>query len=718
MKGITDLAEARRRIANLESSQIELRRKAALRDSGKESGTVEAYWKTFRQGYFSRLLENLPERVFFKDRHSVYVSCNQNYARDLGIELSEIAGKTDYAFFPKDLAGKLIADDQRIMELGDSEDVEQQYVTKDGRESIVYMVRIPIKDESGSPVGILGILLDNTDRKRARRALKSYRDDLKGVVPTCTAELRKAKQQLEKAIKVRKRTEEALWESETRYRTVLEGSPDPIVVYDMEGKVLHLNPAFTRIFGWTMKELFGKRIDYVPRENWPETRLMISRVLAGESFSGIESRRYTKEGKVLDVSISAATYENCEGVPAGSVITLRDITQGKRLEAQLQQAQKMNAIGTLAGGIAHDFNNVLMGIQGHASLVSLETDPGHPHLEHLKGIRAMVQRGAELTKQLLAFARGGQCEAKPTDLNELIEKAFEMFGRTKKEIRLYKRYQKEVWPVEVNQGQIQQVLLNLYVNAWQAMPNGGALHIATNNVVLDESLTRPFGVIPGNYVRVSVTDTGIGMDRAVQERIFEPFFTTKDKDCGTGLGLASTYWIIKNHGGIISVYSKKGEGTTFNICIPASERKVAVEVEKLSHEIVKGTGTILLVEDENEILAVSEEMLKQMGYKVYRARSGKEAQEVFMRHQHEIDLAILNMIMPGMHGGEVYDRLKQINPAVKTLLVSGYNLHGLANEILQRGCDGFLQKPFNVEELSSRLRQILDKNTGTVRGEI
>jgi len=386
-----------------------------------------------------------------------------------------------------------------------------------------------------------------------------------------------------------------------------------------------------------------------------------------------------------------------------------DITERKRLEAQFQQAQKMEAIGTLAGGIAHDFNNVLMAIQGHTSLVSLHTAHDHPHFEHLKGIEDMVQRGAELTRQLLGFARGGKYEVKATDVSRLIRKSCEMFGRTKREIRIHPKHQQDIWPVEIDSGQIEQVLMNLYVNAWQAMPEGGDLYIETSNVVLDENYTKPFGASPGNYVKICVTDTGVGMDKVTQQRIFDPFFTTKEIGRGTGLGLASAYGIIKNHGGIINVYSEKGKGTTFNIFLRASQKEVEAREQSLTDEILKGKETILIVDDEDAVVDVGKDMLKEMGYKVLVARGGKEGVEVYKRHKDDLDIVILDLIMPDMGGSEAYDIMKQENPSVKVILSSGYSIDGQATEILERGCDAFIQKPFNMKELSGKIREVLEK---------
>jgi signal transduction histidine kinase len=373
-----------------------------------------------------------------------------------------------------------------------------------------------------------------------------------------------------------------------------------------------------------------------------------------------------------------------------------------------QQAQKMEAVGTLAGGIAHDFNNILMGIQGRTSLMLMEMDPGHRHYTPLSGIEEMAKKGSELTKQLLSFARGGKYEVKPTDLNKLVKDQNRMFSRTKKEIALREKHAKNLWVSEVDPVQIEQVLLNIYLNAWQAMPDGGDLFIETDNCTLDENFVRPFQVKPGKYVRISVTDTGMGMDEETRHRVFEPFFTTKETGDGTGLGLASAYGIIKNHGGIINVQSAVGRGTTFDIYLPASDKEV-LEEKAPSADVLTGTETILLVDDEGTILDVGNEMLTALGYKVMSAKSGKKALEVYTENKDEIDLVILDMIMPEMSGGEVYDRIKEVNPNAKALLSTGYGIDGQATKILDRGCNGFIQKPFNLKDLSGKIRGVLDK---------
>jgi CheY-like chemotaxis protein len=348
-----------------------------------------------------------------------------------------------------------------------------------------------------------------------------------------------------------------------------------------------------------------------------------------------------------------------------------------------------------------------MGIQGWASLMLIDTDPSHPHFEYIEGIERIIKNAAEVTKQLLGLARAGKYEVKPTDLNKLIKSQNLMFGRTRKEINIRDKYEENLWVSEVDQSQIGQVILNLYINAWQAMPGGGDLYIQTENVMLDEDYVKPYKVAPGKYVKISVADTGMGMDEATQKRIFDPFYTTKEIGMGTGLGLASAYGVIKNHGGFINVYSEKGDGTTFDIYLPASDKEV-LEDKKLIEELLKGEETVLLVDDEDMIIDVSERLLGKLGYKVLIARSGKDAIKTYKAKKDYIDMVILDIIMQDMSGGDIYDKLKEINPAIKVLLSSGYSINGQATGILEQGCDGFIQKPFNIKDLSLKIREILD----------
>jgi two-component system cell cycle sensor histidine kinase/response regulator CckA len=509
--------------------------------------------------------------------------------------------------------------------------------------------------------------------------------------------------------------------TEKRCQYLVNASPDIIFTLDHEGKFTFINGAVESLLGYKNDRLIGKHYTSIVFEEDVNRAKNIfnERRTGGRATTGMElnlkcSHKHNGPKRTLAVELKAMgmydkPVDQKEKTFMGTYGVARDITDRKRLEAQLLQAQKMEAIGTLAGGIAHDFNNLLMGIQGHTSLMFLDIGSDHPHFEHLKGAEELVKRGSDLTKQLLGFARGGKYQVRPTDLNELIEKSFEIFGRTKKEIRVHRKYQKDIWTVEVDRGQIEQVLLNLYVNAWQAMPGGGDLYLQTENVRLDERYVSPFGAKSGNYVKVCVTDTGVGMDENTQQRIFEPFFTTKEMGRGTGLGLASAYGIINNHGGIINICSEKGKGTTFDIYLPAAQVPVSEQrPEGGENEIQQGHETILFVDDEDMIIDVGQDMLRAAGYEVLLARSGKEALEVYKKNKDKVALVMLDMIMPDMGGGEAYDRMKEINPDIKVLLSSGYSIKGQASEILDRGCDGFIQKPFNMSQVSQRIREVLD----------
>jgi two-component system cell cycle sensor histidine kinase/response regulator CckA len=513
--------------------------------------------------------------------------------------------------------------------------------------------------------------------------------------------------------------------SEDRYRYLVENSPDIIYTLDRNGNFTFISDAVERILGFYSEQLIGKHYTHIIHEDDLEKSQWTfnERRTGDRATSGIELRLKSikNDEEAVPCEVKHVTVElKCTGMydkPSterakrhlGTHGVARDISDRKRLEAQLQQSQKMEAMGTLAGGIAHDFNNLLMVIQGHISLMLLKIDSQHAHFDRLKSIEECIQSAAALTGQLLGFARGGKYDVKPIDINATLRKTSKMFGRTKKDVVIREKYGKGIYPVDADQGQIEQVLLNLYVNAMQAMPAGGELRLETRNVSFNPFSLRPFNLEPGDYVKISVTDNGLGMDEKTQQRIFEPFFTTKGMGRGTGLGLASAYGIIKNHKGVIDVESKQGIGTTFSLYLPASQTEVS-HGEDASDGLLRGTETVLLVDDEAMIMQVGKGILEALGYKVLTAAGGKEALDVYQANRDAIAITILDMVMPGLGGGETYDALKSINPDVKVLLSSGYSSAGQATEILKRGCNGFLQKPFNIGALSEKIREILDNS--------
>ena len=491
-----------------------------------------------------------------------------------------------------------------------------------------------------------------------------------------------------------------------------------IVATDLNFRISYYNPRAEQILGHTAEEVIGRDIRKIHfQKNIGSFRF--DRVF--ETIPKNRSHTFTFEQDIKDskrfIHARASGIWDEEQKLVGFVLMLRDITEHKRaeeekknLEARLRQVQKMEAIGTLAGGVAHDFNNMLTGIQGNVSLMLLDLDPEHPHYKRLKSIEKQVQGGARLTSDLLGYARKGKYEVKPIDLNEIVKQTSDAFGRTKREITIRRELAQDLSAIKADQGQIEQVLLNLYINAADAMPDGGQLILKTMNTTHKHIKSPLYEPSPGNYVLLRVTDTGSGIDKETMERIFEPFFTTKNMGKGTGLGLASVYGIIKAHGGYIDVESKKDHGTTFSIYLPESGKEVQELVVKTPVEkTIKGTETVLLVDDEEAILEVGKDLLEAVGYRVLLARDGKEAIEVYRKNQDEIDIVVLDMVMPTMGGGKAYDKMKEINPKVKVLLSSGYSIDGEAAEILKRGCKSFIQKPFMINVLAKEIRDILNK---------
>ena len=542
---------------------------------------------------------------------------------------------------------------------------------------------------------------------------------------------------------------------EAHFRSLIENTSDLIAILDAQGHVTFLSPSIERILGYRRESVMGQSIyDYVyPQDHKQAATLFGERIESAPVNARSEIRFLHEKGSWQTMEVATNNLLDHPAVK-GLVVNAHDITKRKvaekalqrshnqleervaertaelfranarlrqeiaereavsrekaRLQDQLLQAQKMEAIGTLAGGIAHDFNNLLMSIQGNVDLLGLDCETRHTHGRRLDTMRDCIQSGARLTKQLLGFARLGKYEVNVTDPNAMVNRSLEIFGRTRQELRITANCQADAWSVSVDRGQIEQVLLNLLINAWQAMPEGGTIDLETANVVLDEQRGAAHAVSPGNYVRISIADSGIGMDKAILDRIFDPFFTTKTMKRGTGLGLASAYGIIRNHGGFIDVHSQPGHGTTFHIYLKAHDQPVA-ETITAPKKTYKGNETILLVDDDESIIDVGQTMLGTLGYNVLTATRGDLAISLYCSHQGQIALVILDMIMPDMGGGRVYDRLKSIDPDVKVLLASGYSIDGQASDILVRGCNGFIQKPFSLQVLSEKVRAILDE---------
>jgi PAS domain S-box-containing protein len=513
----------------------------------------------------------------------------------------------------------------------------------------------------------------------------------------------------------RARAEEALRQSEERFRVLADSLPQTVFEADTSGQFTYANKAGFEMFGYNAEDLAaGLNIAsmIIPADRARATEV-VREILTGERQArGNEYTGMRKDGSTFPVFIHTApqtrgnAIAGIRGILVNMTDAKRDEEERQRLQGQLLQAQKMESIGTLAGGIAHDFNNLLGGILGGLSLMELDLFDRSLLSQELQEMKGLVRRGADLTKQLLGFARRGKYDARALDVNDVLAKSAKMFGRTRKDIVIRLESVSEIAPVLADDAQLDQILLNLLLNAGQAMPDGGELILLTQMVDVSAADAAIHGVDPGRYVKLAVQDTGVGMDAGTRERVFEPFFTTKEKGRGTGLGLASVYGIVKNHGGFITVESEMGKGATFSVYFPAAEG----QIEEIRSQPVlprPGTEFLLLVDDEEQIIRTCSRLLKAMGYEVIVARSGDEAIEIFSHHREKISLVILDMIMPGVSGLQTFTALRALSPSVKVLLSSGYSAEGQANEILQLGCNGFIQKPFDNTVLSAKLRELL-----------
>jgi PAS domain S-box-containing protein len=523
---------------------------------------------------------------------------------------------------------------------------------------------------------------------------------------------------LEAQEKLRKKARLELHASEDRYRKTFEAAPYSITITRQDnGRFLQVNEAFTHLSGYSREEAVDRTIrelNLIPR---PEERERFVRIMQEQGWVTNHEIQYrTKDGRILDTLLSARplVYDGQECL----VAVVADITERKRAEAetrqleqQLRHSQKMEAVGTLAGGIAHDFNNLLLAVQGYADLLLLKRKEGDAGWVELQEIARAAKRASELTQQLLTFSRKVESKLKPLDLNHEIEQVYKLLQRTiPKMIDIELDLQEELHTIYADAAQVEQAMMNLGLNARDAMPQGGTLRVETRNVRLtQENPCVSSDVEPGDYVRLSLMDTGCGMDREILEHIFEPFYTTKETGKGTGLGLAMVYGIVKNHGGAIRCESRPGEGTTFDIYFPVMEKHVQEEGRTEPPErLIGGNETILVVDDESTIQTLVSRVLTTAGYRVETAMSGEEAIRLYKGKTGVFDLVILDLIMPGMGGARCMEELLRLDPNVRVLLTSGYFKEDEPVADLKHKAKGFLPKPYDTREILREVRNALD----------
>jgi len=619
------------------------------------------------EAQYRRLIDTAYEGIWVADAKAHITYANQRLADMLGYTVEEMIGRSAFEVLDEATSEEVKASWQRRLQ-GIKEQYDLRLRRKDGSNVWVILSATPIRDEQGEVTGALAMLTDITERKRV---------------------------------------EEELRESQERYKGLVDTAFDGVVI-QQDRIIKGANRSYAEMFGYSIEELIGRDVlELIP----PEQRDYVRSKIAEDELV-YETLGLKKDGTHINIEVSA---KNClyEGEPA-RLAAVRDITERKKLEEQLRQSQKMEAVGQLAGGIAHDFNNLLTAITGYSDLAMRKLQAEDPLRRNLEEIKKAGDRAAALTRQLLAFSRKQVLQPVVLNINAVLSELEKMLRRLiGEDVDLRTALEPELGSIKADPGQIEQVLMNLVVNARDAMPSGGKLTIETENVYLDEAYARQHtSVTPGHYVMLAVSDTGIGMDENTRVRIFEPFFTTKETGKGTGLGLSTVYGIVKQSGGNVWVYSEVGRGTTFKVYLPrvdegAQEYKRTPEIE----EILQGTETILLAEDEELVRALAREILETYGYRVLEASNGGAALLICEREKEPIDLLITDVIMPEMGGRQLVERLNQLRPEMKVLYMSGYTDNAIVHQgVLDEGAN-FIQKPFAPDALARKVREVLNAST-------
>lgn len=500
-----------------------------------------------------------------------------------------------------------------------------------------------------------------------------------------------------------KQARESLRESEELYRRLFEVESDAIILLDCEtSRILDVNEAVSQLYGYSREEALLLKVSDISAEPANTMRA----ICEGKTHVPIRWHR-RKNGTLFPVEISGSYFEY-KGRKT-HVAAVRDITERLKLEAQLRQAQKMEAIGQIAGGIAHDFNNILSAMMGFITIMQMKTKDGDPQRDYLEQLYALTERAESLVKNLLTFGRKQVLDVRPISLNDAIRTVGKLLSRViSEDIRLDLKLSQRDIVIKADMAQMEQALMNLATNARDAMPEGGALTISTEPFEMHDFFIRMHGYgKEGNYALMTVEDTGMGMDDLTREKIFDPFFTTKDVGKGTGLGLAMVYGIVKQHDGYIEVYSEMGVGTVFSIYLPALDMEAGETKTKVHVPVSGGTETILLAEDEESLRRVTRKMLEEFGYSVIEAQDGADAVAKFIERRNEIELVIMDVIMPRKSGKEAYQEMSKIQPDVKVLFTSGHTGDILTSKKISEEGLHFIAKPFQPKDLFEKIRETL-----------
>ena len=624
------------------------------------------------------LVEHLPQRIFVKDRNSVYLSCNENYAADLGITPAQIVGKDDCAFHPPELAQAYRADDQACIANGVVKDLEEAYQVG-GEKRWIHTIKVPYHDRHGKVTGVLGIFEDITERRLAEDVL-------------------------------------------LRLAAIVESSDDAIIGETLDGTITTWNHGAERLYGYSVAEAVGCHVSIlIPPEALDDLQDTLTKVSRGEVIRHLETKRQTKDGQIIDVSLTISPIKDKRDLIIGASSTARDISdrvkaeqQREALQAQLLQAQKMEAIGTLAGGIAHDFNNILFAIVGNTELAMDEISEGAPAYRDLEKVLHASARAAEMVKQILTFSRQGQFERKPLDIVPVVKEALKFLKATiPVNVEIKGAIEPDQGKILGDPTQIYQVLMNLCVNASHAMKDtGGVLTVDLRFVCIDrDSAPDHNNLTPGDYLRLSVSDTGRGIPVKILNRIFEPYFTTKNLGEGTGFGLSVVHGIVRSHDGAIIVDSQVGEGTSFHVYLPVIEHELGLQHAAGLYSLPTGSERILLVDDDPMLVEMVTSKLEKLGYQTTATTNPVEALRMFHDNPERFDLVFTDLAMPVISGAELTQKVKLIRPDIPVIVCTGSGQLLTHEKILELGVAKVIYKPLFIKEIAETLREVLDTDS-------
>ncbi|MBA3013218.1 MAG: PAS domain S-box protein [Desulfobacula sp.] len=589
---------------------------------------------------------------------------------------------------------------------------QHERIDASGERIYIDHMAAPIRDVNGNMTGVLVLIINITARKQLEEDLMRHRDRLEEIVRKRTEALKKEEEKY-------RRLYEKSQRNEALYISLLNSSADAVAIYDLEGNLQYINQAFTETFGWTIEELKNKRIPYVPEQEKKSTIAEIIRVIeTGIPSKNFPTKRYTKDGRLLYIYISASRYDDHEGNPAGLLVILKDVTHIKATELQVQQAQKMESLGTLAGGIAHDFNNILSGIFGFSQLARNHLKNPEKAEKDINQIIKGAQKATDLVQQILTVSRQSTHEKHPVSICSVIEEALKLLRAT---IPATIEIKEEIYSkatVMADPTKLHQVIMNLCTNAYHAMcETGGSLFVGLKEIVLPkEGSNCELNLMPGKYLDLEISDTGHGIDSTILKRIFDPYFTTKEPGKGTGLGLAVVLGIVEELNGQISVHSEPGQGSTFHIYLPITDDPEIIHtLLKEKKVFLYGNETIMFVDDEESLREVANEILKGFGYTVQTFSSGTTAFEAYKKNPYRFDLILTDMTMPGMTGLELSQKILELRPEQPVVLCTGYSDLISKENAFSIGISDYFEKPIVTRELAKIIRRTLDKTKGNTQ---